>query len=170
MKLLVLIVSFLLMSCSNMNIKIDSMEKSMQHSTFNEYLKRFRIAHFRSTGTNINTKNLIIKLKVVDAKRHGKRTILYSGNVVGYCIISKRLPAVYIDIDAWNRFSDLLREALVFHELGHCLLRRPHCNVEFRGRPISIMRHHLILLKHYERFRDNYIDELFASPICRGKF
>ncbi len=170
MRLLVFIASFLLMSCSSMNIKIDSMEKGMQHSTFKEYLKRFRIAHFRSTGKHINTKNLVIKLKKIDAKRHGKRAVMYNGNVIGYCVPSKRLPAVYIDIDAWGRFSDLIREELIFHELGHCLLRRLHCNREFGGVPLSLMCYYLVSLEHYERFRDNYIDELFAHPMCRGKF
>jgi len=54
-----------------------------------------------------------------------------SGNVVGTCY--KTLIGNYIKIDRkyWKYASDLQREALILHELGHCHSDLEHNNEEF---------------------------------------
>lgn len=73
---------------------------------------------------------------------------------------------IEIDIDYWNRVSDLGREQLIFHELGHCALGLGHNEETFNVKgygsiPESIMfptvfgEH-----KYYEVFRNYYHREL----------
>ncbi len=48
---------------------------------------------------------------------------------------------VIVDEQYWNRISDEEREYLVFHELGHCILKREHNdNKDENGNCISIMQ------------------------------
>jgi hypothetical protein len=47
--------------------------------------------------------------------------------VAGQCSWSSQHPnTVTIDTPFWNNASDLSREFVVFHELGHCILNRGH--------------------------------------------
>lgn len=47
---------------------------------------------------------------------------------------------VFIDLDFWRKASDLEREFVVFHELGHCFLNRGHLDdADPRGVCISMM-------------------------------
>jgi len=60
--------------------------------------------------------------------------------------------------------SDLLKELVVFHELGHCFLQRPHREDTYpTGACISIMRSGTGDCRdnYTNAFRDVYIDELF---------
>ena len=48
---------------------------------------------------------------------------------------------VAIDLPFWNRASDLEREYVVFHELGHCILGREHSDEkDANGICMSIMQ------------------------------
>ena len=85
--------------------------------------------------------------------------------VAGTCTYGTHLPGdVVIDLGFWNNSSELAKEMVVFHELGHCYLRRGHKESAFsNGVCTSIMR------SGSEGCRDNYnnqtrefyIDELF---------
>lgn len=47
---------------------------------------------------------------------------------------------VYIDLDFWRKASDLEREFVVFHELGHCFLDRGHLDdADAQGFCVSMM-------------------------------
>lgn len=71
------------------------------------------------------------------------------GNKIGYCSYSY----INLDIDWWERAPDSRREALIYHELGHCILnQREH-------RTNSVMETYLIW-DFYQR-RAYYISELF---------
>jgi len=62
-------------------------------------------------------------------------------NVQGQCISnSARANQLLINTQFWNTSSDLLREFVIFHELGHCYLDRDHIDDETsNGACISIM-------------------------------
>lgn len=86
---------------------------------------------------------------------------------------------ILIDPDKWKGMDDLTREALVNHELGHCLLRREHQEgtthipdirpvtenkyneAEFVG-PKSLMNPTALPGTVYQRNREYYIKELFG--------
>ncbi len=65
------------------------------------------------------------------------------------------LGVVIMDLTAFNTLSGVYRELIVFHELGHCLLKRQHSNGD------SIMFPIVANPTHYNDRRDAYIHELF---------
>ena len=85
--------------------------------------------------------------------------------VAGQCGYSTNGPArVSIDPDFWAAFSDLEREYLVFHELGHCILKRSHLDdAGANGSCVSIMQSGTGNCRmNYTRLnRATYLDELF---------
>jgi hypothetical protein len=84
--------------------------------------------------------------------------------VIGVC----EIPAKIVDISLsyWNQASETEREMLIFHELGHCILGRPH-NIQrnvFTGIPMSIMFPDMIIpLQVYQKYRSLFLNELFFS-------
>ena len=71
---------------------------------------------------------------------------------------------IFIDQDFWERSSDLTKEFIVFHELGHCFLKRKHLNtVAENGTCLSIMRRgNGSCLDYYtSKTRTALLDELF---------
>ena len=68
----------------------------------------------------------------------------------------------YLDSLTWLTASITYRELLLFHEMGHHILRRLHKDNMFRdGCPTSIMYYQL----HedcYKKYREYYIEELFS--------
>lgn len=63
-----------------------------------------------------------------------------------------------------SNVSDLLKELVIFHELGHCFLQREHREDEYpNGNCISIMRSGVDGCRdnYNSSFRSIYIDELF---------
>lgn len=95
-------------------------------------------------------------------------------NVAGTCNFnSRRSNHVMIDATFWNAASDLFREFIVFHELGHCALFRDHReDTDEFGRCLSIMR------SGVEDCRDNYrtttrtvyLDELYNTSFANDIF
>jgi hypothetical protein len=85
---------------------------------------------------------------------------------VGICYkYPDQLPRIVIASDTWEKSDDADREALLFHELGHCLLGRDHVedkiqlnNVDVR---VSVMSHFVPLGKEYKIFKTYYREELF---------
>lgn len=87
--------------------------------------------------------------------------------IVGLCtqrIYTYGPPELSIDVDIkfWSDADDLTREALIFHELGHCLLNREHNNDTLNGVPVSLMHHSVVKSKDFGVSYDAYIDELFS--------
>ena len=61
--------------------------------------------------------------------------------VIGQCGHNDNKPStVIIDKIYWDKSNDLQREFVVFHELGHCVLKREHLDdADNNGNCISIM-------------------------------
>lgn len=82
---------------------------------------------------------------------------------VGECHMqSKR---VILRLDYWLYANEYLRELLVFHELGHCLLNRKHNNEldAAIGMPSSVMNFSLFNEYYYYANREQYLVELFGT-------
>lgn len=58
-------------------------------------------------------------------------------NVLGSCIMYSEY--VTINRSLWVQLGPLDREELIFHELGHCILKRLHEPTVVSGVPVSIM-------------------------------
>lgn len=87
--------------------------------------------------------------------------------VLGVCVRNDDEPnRVAVDQEAWTNGSQAIRELIVFHELGHCILNREHLDDEQDGVCVSIMTSSLdgceISLED-EAVREAYLDELFFN-------
>jgi len=86
--------------------------------------------------------------------------------VAGTCQYGSHIHDVTIDLEFWNSSSERLREFVVFHELGHCVLSRGHSELQFNnGICRSIMRSGLENCRdaYTQENRNYYLDELFTS-------
>lgn len=77
---------------------------------------------------------------------------------------------VYINRSQWESMSDSSREALLLHELGHCLLDRDHRAERFAedeatmpGLPKSLMFPYVTAGPRYLEHQKYYLDELFST-------
>ena len=120
---------------------------------FQPYISRFEQLS-ETAGNPVKVTNLKIQFGKLSNPRER-----------GVCEFSDdTTPTITISEDIWNQIDDSEREELVFHELGHCVLRRKHLagNSE-KGIPNSIMNPYSIRGSIYEQNRDAYLGELFGK-------
>lgn len=90
---------------------------------------------------------------------------LTENNVAAKCqTISNGSKRVVVDQSFWNSASTMQREFVVFHELGHCVLNRPHLDdAKQDGSCVSMMESGLGLcsMNYTKQTRSAYLDELF---------
>ena len=94
----------------------------------------------------------------------GKLTDI-DGDVVGQCEHYTNSPnTVLIDQQYWQNATDLEKEYLLFHELGHCYLERSHLDSkDASGKCLSIMQSGQgnCRMNYNSSTRTAYLDELF---------
>ena len=97
----------------------------------------------------------------------GDVRLIGTPNVIGQCGHTEREPnVVIVDKFYWDSASDLDREFLIFHELGHCALGRGHLDdSDGQGHCISIMTSGtgLCNIDYTVATRTELIDELFMQ-------
>ena len=88
-------------------------------------------------------------------------------NVAGQCTqATGSYNHVIIDPVYWKGYSDEAREALVFHELGHCILDRSHLDEQDEfGYCVSLMESGsgACSMVYTLANREKYLDELFSK-------
>lgn len=103
----------------------------------------------------------------IEASGIGAELASIDGDAVGQCVSSQsRGDFLRLDEAYWNRASDLQKEFLIFHELGHCYLAREHLDEDDgRGDCISIMMSGVgnCRSNYNHNTRQAYIDELFSN-------
>lgn len=73
-------------------------------------------------------------------------------------------PTILINEDAWNQMSEDEREPLLYHELGHCVLKRKHRADQMSdGVPASLMNPYTIAGWTYDEYKSYYLNELFSQ-------
>lgn len=86
-------------------------------------------------------------------------------NAVGRCLTySNQSRIIELDESYWSAQSDLDKEFVIFHELGHCILERAHLDeADTGGTCISIMHSDDIVCRNGYNLstRESYLDELF---------
>lgn len=82
-------------------------------------------------------------------------------DVIGACMIGVYKSKIKIKTNSWRAMTDEEKEMLIFHELGHCVLGRKHCDVKSNGIPISIMYPNILVSGQYRNSRKYLLDELF---------
>jgi hypothetical protein len=121
------------------------------------YFERFEIEGEKN-GLDIRLDNLNIQ---------GIITSIDEEHIAGTCQFSRNSPRlVTIDSEFWNSSGELFREFIVFHELGHCALRRDHDeSASANGVCLSIMRSGTsgCFDQYSTNTRDYYLEELFSK-------
>lgn len=83
----------------------------------------------------------------------------------GLCIPNSK--TVLVSAKVWDSLDEVGRKALLFHEWGHCILRREHAENYLPNSfcPASLMYPYLEPLKYcYSVHRESYNRELFTNP------
>jgi len=129
-------------------------------SEFSGYVERF-VAEGQARSVATNTHDLSV-------------TFISQSDLPGYCgqgqVDPPRVSIVNTD-NCWNKRSDMDKEILLFHELGHAILRRQHTNDTLpNGDYKSMMfggNQFGVYTSNTPEKRQYYLDELFnpSAPI-----
>lgn len=121
------------------------------------YVQKF-IADALIQGVNVlpdmTNPKLQIRIASLDA---------YGSSVIGLCETGGGLRRVTFDPDFWNSVSDTQKELVAHHELGHCVLYRPHRSTLLSsGAYASIMYPIIMSSSSYQNNYAYYQEELFT--------
>ena len=159
-----LILTILTVGCTTVNhnnyvIKVDDQPYQYVDSQFRPMLEMF-VTLAATKDIQVDTSNLSMTFGLVRSVK---------SDTVGTCSQDEvGVMVIKIHDESWAKMDPLQREELIFHELGHCLLDRPHCTTKVKGKPISIMHPKVIPKKHYKSNRKELINELFSvDPRCK---
>lgn len=157
----VLSIDFGLLSC---HVEVTNLLGNKKDGTYNNvdpalwpYFKRFE-----DEGAKRN-----MPMDLNDARITGVISDIPTSHVLGQCSYSTDNPKkLTIDQPFWSSASDLFKEFVVFHELGHCYLGRLHDeSMDAGGVCVSIMRSGTGTCRdNYTAVtRKAYLDELFFN-------
>jgi hypothetical protein len=125
----------------------------LQLNQFSPYVEAFEESASQH-GQSVKVTDLIV--------RFGKMENPYER---GICeIAGDETPIITINQEAWEQMSEDEREPLMYHELGHCVLKRKHRADQIGpGVPASLMNPYTIAGWTYGQYKKHYIDELFTQ-------
>jgi hypothetical protein len=93
----------------------------------------------------------------------------WGSSVIGLCETGTGLRRVTFDPDFWNSVSETQRELLAHHELGHCVLYRPHrTSTLSSGAYASVMYPIIMSSSTYTNNYNYYLNELFTFNAAQG--
>jgi hypothetical protein len=129
-------------------------------SAFTRFALKFE-AEAQSRGVNLEMNKLNIFMMQIGV---GNNEYV----VAGLCSKFDEPYTIIVDTTFWITASLYQQEETLYHEFGHCLLKRSHCNKKVNGKSVSIMRSRAPIDSDYPDRRKEYLDELFnESPHCR---
>ena len=106
-----------------------------------------------------------IDINITDFGTTGEISDIPENGVAGTCEYGAHINHVTVDLNYWNNTSELEREFVVFHELGHCVLHLDHNDTSFsNGLCVSLMASGTGGCRnaYNNQNREYYIDELFG--------
>ena len=159
--IIIFLVSFSFFSCAR--------EKGTVDPSFEPFVARFQQeANKQGVGEGVQKELPFITIKFDDNAR------MAQSGAVGYCQVDGDEKTIGISKEYWSskyiKLSD--QEAVVFHELGHCVLGRPHTQDEVKvidvtfidyRLPSSVMYPDILGAYVYEINYPAYIRELFRG-------
>lgn len=93
------------------------------------------------------------------------KDLIASGEVIAFCNQTPGdTPLIKIvDTAYWRNSTDAMKEHIMFHELGHCILNRGHTEAQKNYGPESVMYPYLFDDMTYISHHDEYMAELFHA-------
>lgn len=121
-----LLLAFLLANCSTETYKTIVIDTAFPDHyqkfapEFHVYVHEF---DQKASQRGRNTSAVLTSMKLVDKLTHNSKN-----NTAGVCYSTGGRTQLHIEIRSrhWFEFDDLQRRALIYHELGHCVLDLPH--------------------------------------------
>ncbi|MEL6925692.1 MAG: putative metallopeptidase [Bacteroidota bacterium] len=108
-----------------------------------------------------------VEVSLEGARVEGYIEAIEENNVLGQCQYSATSPRrVIIDEQFWAQATDLQKEFVIFHELGHCYLNRSHDDTRSNNGTCSSMMQSgttRCRFSYTNNSRDAYLDELFSN-------
>lgn len=152
LKILIFILLFPLFSCNEANLKSRTgIYGSNKYGTVSPYIRSFDSYYYRFKGETLPINNL--KITMVNS--------LSSSQAIGTCYsLSKEIQILE---SYWKSASESQKKLLIYHELAHCYLNRPHKNQVVNGIPVSIMYPSNLHREHFKAFESLYVEELFTN-------
>lgn len=163
-KKILIVRSFILVSLISISVATQTPSldlRSGPRKGINPKLTKY-VDRFERIGDILYGRKMILPEMDID---FGK-TRLISMRAVGWCVRNPitRRPKILIDTNFWKQADEAEREALIFHELGHCVLDRDHIKKKSAlGIPLSLMFPSVIPSFTYRKFRKHYLIELFIN-------
>lgn len=149
--LLLLLSSLIFIQCGDAGVYV-----------FEEEVREDMTPYFRSFALEAELRGTLIDW---DNERISTELVDIDTEAIGQCLTYEDgFKTINIDKAFWSESSDIEKEFLIYHELGHCLLERPHTNVKSqRGVCLSIMNsgENLCTINYNINTRNRYLDELF---------
>ncbi len=89
--------------------------------------------------------------------------------VLAMCFPDKETPIIMVSRMTYDQSDDVYKEAVIWHELGHCVLDRMHTtDLKDDGHPVSLMYPNTFTIsdrKYWAEHKAEYIHELFKKDI-----
>lgn len=128
-------------------------KRRFEPNEFSQYVSDFEQDAYRISNQRLVINNLIIRFgEEKDFKPIPK------GVIAGICYYYST-PLILINPVIWDNSSELRRQALMYHEMGHCVLMREHVPAEEK---LSIMNPRLLSESVLKAEYDPLIEELFT--------
>lgn len=123
------------------------------------------IEHFNEFSIQANNYGIYVDFDVLNINAYIEN--IQSIGTVGQCkIYSDDSKEVILDVNYWQNSDFYSKEALVFHELGHCVLGRSHNETKDQhGICLSLMQsgESSCIMRYDAETREAYILELFSN-------
>lgn len=154
-KVIIILITFMLIGCSTDPYEeYDIANKEIANTIFEPFFDQYKKEAVKR-GYNFADHEIDFYLADIDGK--SAVGIAYSNN------------QIFIDRDYWHQIDLKLKERLVFHELGHSILKRKHKNQQTEGGECeSFMRSKPSDCNqniYSDLWREYYFDELFDESI-----
>lgn len=125
----------------------------LQLGEFESYVKDFE-QEAAVLGRNVQVTNLVVAYGDLPQSYYRASCKLTPGET----------PVITVNQESWDSLSEIDRRAVMFHELGHCILNRRHKNdYSEEGVPLSLMNAAVIDSNIYTENEHYYHEELFLS-------
>lgn len=129
---------------------------TLELGAFAPYVRKFEEESARF-GKPVKVEDLVIRFGALDAGLTGLCRRRFAAT-----------PAIILEEQSWLDSTELTRESLMFHELGHCVLNEEHRREMIPSIlpdvliPASLMNPTVVAGEIYLQNRDYYLGELFS--------